>query len=528
MINFKEEQVRVEYLIGEDTVRESITKEVPIPVEAKPNIEEILEVKADLMGVMASVEDGGVTINGLIEIGVMYVADTPEGDQPVHFFEGEFTFTNFVDIPEAQEQMDTYVDVDILKVNYNFIDARTVEVTVILRKFVKVFDYRQITIISEVDGIREELVEKELLRIENVIGENTYQAVVEGIINVPTQKPDIERILKVNGALIEDEIAGVLDDAIIVGGVFRTDITYVADTPAGDQPVHAFEGEVGFTEVIEVAGAKEGLNAYADVTIKRWDYNVVNGDQVEIRALVDIFVKVTETKQIEIVTAINSDLEVEEELLRVEEVIGEDTVTETVQLEIAPPPVKPNIEQVLQADAQLFLPVCTVQEDGVLVQGLIVAGVLYVALTPEGDQPVHFFEGVDDFENFVNISGAEEGMFCYGNIDIKKVKARVLDDNRTVELTVILNEFIKVTNFKQLTIVTDIIGGTPDGDHDQPSDCPKKEYTVQAGDTLYKIAKRFGTTVEAILAENNISNPDYLEIGQRLIVPQCVIDNPRG
>ncbi|PRX34800.1 uncharacterized protein DUF3794 [Orenia metallireducens] len=526
MIDFKEEQVRVEYLIGEDTVTESITKNVPIPVEAKPDIEEILEVKADLMGVMGTVEDGGVTINGLIELGVMYVADTPEGDQPVHFFEGEFTFTNFVDIPEAEEYMDTYVNVDILKVNYNFVDDRTVEVTVVIRKFAKVFDYRQINIITEVEGIRESLVEKELLRIEHVIGENTYQTVVEGIIEVPTQKPDIERILKINGALIEDEIAGVIDDAIIVGGVFRADVTYVADTPEGDQPVHAFEGEVGLTEVIEVAGAKEGLNAYADITIKRWDYNVVNGNQLEIRALVDIFVKVTETKQIEVVTAINSDqVEVEEELLRVEEVIGEDTVTETIIQEFSPPPVKPNIEQVLQADVQLFLPVCTVEEGGVLVEGLLVAGVLYVAATPEGDQPVHFFDDVEEFENFVNIPGAEAGMFCYGNIDIKKVKARLIDD-RTVELSIILNEFIKVINFRQLTIVTDIIGVTP-GD-DQPSDCPKKEYTVQAGDTLYKIAKRYGTTVDAILAENEIEDPDYLEVGQRLIIPNCMVDNPRG
>ncbi|OCL26384.1 hypothetical protein U472_10290 [Orenia metallireducens] len=270
------------------------------------------------------------------------------------------------------------------------------------------------------------------------------------------------------------------------------------------------------------------MNAYADITIKRWNYNIVNGDQLEVRVLVDIFVKVTESKQIEIVTAINSDeVEVEEELLRVEEVIGEDTVTETITVEISPPDVKPNIERILQADGQLFLPVCTVEEGGVLVQGLIVAGVLYVADTPEGDQPVHFFEDVDEFENFVSIPGAEEGMFCYGNIDIKEVRSSLVD-NRTVELSVILTKFVKVTNFKQLTIVTDIIGVTPRDDRDKSEDTSKREYTVKAGDTLYKIAQRFGTTIDAIIEENNIVNPDYLEVGQRLIIPKSMIDNPRG
>ncbi len=44
-------------------------------------------------------------------------------------------------------------------------------------------------------------------------------------------------------------------------------------------------------------------------------------------------------------------------------------------------------------------------------------------------------------------------------------------------------------------------------------------YTVQKGDMLSAIAKRFGTTVAAIVAANNLTNPDSLKIGQRLIIP---------
>ena len=44
-------------------------------------------------------------------------------------------------------------------------------------------------------------------------------------------------------------------------------------------------------------------------------------------------------------------------------------------------------------------------------------------------------------------------------------------------------------------------------------------YTVQAGDTLGKIAVRYGTTVTALLQLNGLKNPDVLAIGQKLKVP---------
>jgi LysM repeat protein len=44
-------------------------------------------------------------------------------------------------------------------------------------------------------------------------------------------------------------------------------------------------------------------------------------------------------------------------------------------------------------------------------------------------------------------------------------------------------------------------------------------YTVQWGDTLYSIARRYGTTVWAIVVANNISNPSLIYRGQVLFIP---------
>lgn len=45
-----------------------------------------------------------------------------------------------------------------------------------------------------------------------------------------------------------------------------------------------------------------------------------------------------------------------------------------------------------------------------------------------------------------------------------------------------------------------------------------KYYIVKTGDTLWAISRRFNTTVEVLVALNDIDNPDYIRVGQRLRV----------
>jgi LysM repeat protein len=50
--------------------------------------------------------------------------------------------------------------------------------------------------------------------------------------------------------------------------------------------------------------------------------------------------------------------------------------------------------------------------------------------------------------------------------------------------------------------------GTPDG-----------IYVVQPGDTLYDIAVRFSVSMDALMEINGMANPDQLQVGQELQIP---------
>jgi len=62
----------------------------------------------------------------------------------------------------------------------------------------------------------------------------------------------------------------------------------------------------------------------------------------------------------------------------------------------------------------------------------------------------------------------------------------------------------------------------------QARPCPGFIYVVQPGDSLFTIAQRFGTTVDAILAVNpQITDPDVIFPGQRICIPTGVPPRPR-
>ncbi|MCD6554329.1 MAG: hypothetical protein DRI52_01820 [Chloroflexi bacterium] len=54
------------------------------------------------------------------------------------------------------------------------------------------------------------------------------------------------------------------------------------------------------------------------------------------------------------------------------------------------------------------------------------------------------------------------------------------------------------------------------------------EHIVKPGENLFRIALMYNTTVEAIAAANGIVNPSYIWVGQRLLIPQGAGTSPTG
>ncbi len=62
---------------------------------------------------------------------------------------------------------------------------------------------------------------------------------------------------------------------------------------------------------------------------------------------------------------------------------------------------------------------------------------------------------------------------------------------------------------------------TPPTEASEPVTLPSGEqvHTVQAGENLYRIGLRYGCTVAELSAYNGIANPNYINVGQQILIP---------
>lgn len=82
--------------------------------------------------------------------------------------------------------------------------------------------------------------------------------------------------------------------------------------------------------------------------------------------------------------------------------------------------------------------------------------------------------------------------------------------------SLLASAFLSGCTTNQPAPITDMHSSTPSTASEHVT--ARGSYTIQTGDTLYKIAQQHGTTVQAIADANNITDPSQLRVGQELII----------
>ena len=67
-------------------------------------------------------------------------------------------------------------------------------------------------------------------------------------------------------------------------------------------------------------------------------------------------------------------------------------------------------------------------------------------------------------------------------------------------------------------VVTEMPAAAPDPTSTPPPPTPRV-HVIQPGENLTKIAETYGVTVAAILALNNLTNPNQIVAGEQLLIP---------
>lgn len=267
---------------------------------------------------------------------------------------------------------------------------------------------------------------KDQVKINNLVGEETVQAVIENDVIVPDVKPDILRIIHIGGDVYPVELQ-VEQDRVTVKGRVKYKVLYACEDET--QPVRSMLSTVDFSQSVFFAGAKSGMKAFTTPSIQYISHDLVNGRKINIKAVIDLPVKVMGEMSLDIVSAVREteDIQVLTEATKVKSLLGDVEEVFTIREEFRLPEEKPAIEELLRTDVKITGKDVKLTDNKVIVKGDVCVSSVYTA--SDESCSIQFVRNEAPFTQFIDFPGMSEDKKCEVFYEIKDFSAHVSEDD---------------------------------------------------------------------------------------------------
>lgn len=499
--------ITVSEIIREFTVEEEITREVTIPARLSP-AEKVVSVNARVQVTSVRVLSGIVEVSGYIRYTLFY---DPEGEEDLESFSRTVGFTERLVVPGARPGLDASIDVLIQDIDWELLTPRTILLTFLLSNTIELFRPERLRVIEEIDRVR-----FERFRVQRVVQEFTVQRTFIRRVQLARELPDIDRVISL------EPVRQMVDveprkDQLFVQALIELGLLY--------RPEREFE--LRFTTlnfpvsfVIDAPGVRPDMDVFADLFIQDIEILRLSERELTIRmqTIWDIIVITEEELELptEVIGLPPGRIPIRRKFLIERIVIQRRTriiVTETVELD----PAGPGVRRVIRANGRI-LPGLVVEAErgGISISGTVTVDIIYVAATAA--QPVLYVSEEISFTRFLNIEGVRPGMQVRVEAEVDEVHTDIVSPYQIrvspiIDLRILVTERVPVTVIERIAEEVEVI---------PEEEIPPETfvYTVQQGDTLFKLAQRFNTTVEILAELNDLEDPSQLFIGQRLLIPR--------
>ncbi|TDA68552.1 MAG: DUF3794 domain-containing protein [Clostridia bacterium] len=531
-------RLKAEHVVGEDTVQATVVSDITFPVRAR----KVADADASVRVTDTRIIDDKIIVEGTLHKQVYWVAaetDTVGGilyqEDAVYEMGVDEPFSQFVDIPGARPGMNVDVQVRVEYLAHDPLADNNWRQTVVLEVFVKVTETVQLEVVTDVKAPGMELkVVKEKLRVQTVVGEDSEQVSLVGDITFPRQV----RKIKDATARVMDVASEIIPGKVMIEGSLHKQIFYVEE-PTG--AVYELSHDEPFRVFVEIPGAEPNMHVQVRVQVETVEHDLLGDTSARQTAVLQVTAKVTQETELEIVTEVQGPgIEVDKELIKVANVVGE--ATRQVNLKQSVTFDRP-VKKIADVDTRVEInrSKTEILTDKIMVEGTVVKQVYYVGLC---DDAVYEESLTEPFTVFVEVAGARKRMSLditgrVENVDFRGptypenicaiFAGEVPGEEFNPELfpwqqVAILAVRVVVTESRQLRVVTDVrvAGAAPTPPAPEPS---LRYYVIQRGDTLWKIAQRYCTTVERLQQLNPGLDPENLQVGQKIKIP---VGDPRG
>ncbi len=464
--------IKLPIVIGEEIKQDLITSDIFLNLQAI-KVKEILASFRDLRTVIIN---NKVIVQGILHKQIFYI---DQNNMERHQAE-DVQFSNFLDIPGAEPDHDVDFSSVIEDVVFELRSDNSVHQKVVVQYFVKVTEMTQINVV---------LGSGPLLKVKEVIGENTKQLLVEEVlpeailpINISSEvirlvsgeEVEVQEILSNTFCLpfpvvkvksIEPTIQNVeaiaLEGQILISGEVVKQIT-VVDL---NDIVRQITEIVSFEFLIEVPGVTPDSDIDdLEIEIENLSFKLVHGCQLDQVIVFKFILGTTEAEQVQVITNVTGPEIVTEEVEVNTEVViipvtplGEDPEL----LTFGPEPVENSVE--LTSPAAEILNIEAIVEDftavaiagGVRFTGTLVKDVIYE--TVGGEEAIETEEVPFDI-TYTNPAVQASFNVPEAFVEINNIEIDLSPDGTTLNQIILLTFRFKVTDQRIITVLTDVTG----------------------------------------------------------------------
>lgn len=545
-------RLRVEMVLGENTNQVTLTSDIRFPVEVK----KIKDVHTDIRNLSAKPIKDKVIVEGILHKQIAWVAECDGVYDGLKYEAGgvydlpvDEKFTHFVDLPGATPESTVTVDARVEYVDHaekTTGDKDSPDIwkqTVIIELFVRVTQAIDADVVTDVSSASMDLnVVKDRCTVESVVGEASRQVNIAADIQFPRNVAKIKDVQ----TRLRDVDTEVLQDKVIVKGVLHKQIYYIEE---GSQRMFETSVDEEWSEYVDLPGVEPGMDVTASAVVEFAEVELKTGQKNKARqtAIIKLNVKAMRDVTLDFVSDVTGEnIRVIRGSLKCENVIGAGTSQVALREDVI---FEQPVKKIMTVDSKVNFnrKDTKVLPDKVVVEGILHKQVFYVGLC---DEAVWEKSLDEPFTTFIDIPGATPHM----NVSVKGRVEHVdlagpsypgdcchhfKPEDYPWKQTAVVEVEAKVTQTHEVDVVVDVLVEDQDDDNGveppEPEDCVPdgpgapsiRFYIIQPGDTFWKLAQRYGTTVEAIVALNPGLDPQNLQIGQMVRIP-CTIPGAKG
>ena len=269
-----------------------------------------------------------------------------------------------------------------------------------------------------------ELVKKQI-GLNEMTRKEAVQVVKERDIIVPDGKPDMQRVLYLDGEINIDQI-DVQEDRVVYKGQLDTTILYVPEN--NSKEIYTMKGSIPLEDFVILEGVSNNQRVAFNYNIEHMHWNILNERKLNVKSIIGVCVEATKPKEMELVTEVRGDVAVQTNTGTLSVIKPSQSGTEklVVKDELTIPQGKCSIGEVLKMNTCIKEEQTKRTDSEILYNGIVEVSTMYK--TQEPDMPVEIVKHRIPFAGSTDLPKPSEEAYWNCDLSVKPIYMQVCPD----------------------------------------------------------------------------------------------------